>query len=130
MTTANEIIRDALRDLGVLDIGEAAPPEYAADAISVLNQMLHGWKAMGVDITHTDLATSDDLTTGPEYDEPIYVLLAQRLAPRYSVAYDPVRARMAWDTIYAGLAADVEGKVDEGLTRMPSQYWYGYEVQG
>ena len=43
MTTANQIIKRALLDIGVLTGGENPSPEEAADALDMLNDMMDGW---------------------------------------------------------------------------------------
>lgn len=43
MTTANDIISLALRDSGVLGVGQAADPQDLADGLTRLNQLLAQW---------------------------------------------------------------------------------------
>jgi hypothetical protein len=43
MTTANDIISRALKDIGALEAGETPTPDAAADALDMLNDMLDQW---------------------------------------------------------------------------------------
>lgn len=59
MTTARQIVRFAFNQLIVTGVGEEPTAEDAADALYLLNQMMHAWRNDGVDVVHTDLALSD-----------------------------------------------------------------------
>lgn len=53
MTTARDIITRALKRIGVVSSGGEVPAEYASDALTALNGMMHSWKGNGIDILHT-----------------------------------------------------------------------------
>lgn len=48
MTTANDLISQALKDINVLAAGETLSPEDASDALAMLNQMLGQWQAQKI----------------------------------------------------------------------------------
>lgn len=57
MTTVNDIITAALKDINVLGAGETASSEDAADALTMLNQMLGQWQAQAVYVYGQRLVT-------------------------------------------------------------------------
>lgn len=61
MTTARDIVTQALKRIRVVGIGtgESAPAEIANYVLGELNDMMHAWATLGVDVKHTDLAISD-----------------------------------------------------------------------
>jgi hypothetical protein len=71
MTTANEIIREAMQALGVLNAGETASYEDAEDCRLVLNTLIDAWNLPGLtqyttqDGTATLAGGSSSLTIGP-----------------------------------------------------------------
>lgn len=61
MTTARDIVTSALKRIRVVGIstGEDAPGELAVYALGELNDMMHSWATLGVDVKHSDLGISD-----------------------------------------------------------------------
>ena len=57
MTTANEICASALLMLGVAPIGQAADAADAALALDTLNNIMHGFKARGADLSRFQRCT-------------------------------------------------------------------------
>lgn len=51
--TANDIIRGALRLIGVTEPGEAPSSSEASDALSALNMMVKSWQADGINLWRT-----------------------------------------------------------------------------
>lgn len=62
MTQVRQIIKFALKQLGVIDAGEEPESSEAADALYLLNQMAHDWKNDSVDLLWTDVALNDTLS--------------------------------------------------------------------
>lgn len=58
MTTATDICTRAMRRLGLLDESEAASGGMLVASLAALNDMMHGWKALGVDLLHTDYTSA------------------------------------------------------------------------
>ena len=59
MTTARDICRNALLRLRMIAPGEPFSSADAATGLTRLNDMMHGWKAVGVNIGHTDFVQTD-----------------------------------------------------------------------
>lgn len=122
MTTARDVVAGALRLIGALAAGETPDAPEAADGLDALNRMMHGWKARGVDLAHTDLALSDTVSLADEYREGLEHLLAVRLAPEYERPASPDLLRLgeeAWRAIQLAFTAPVDLTVETGLLRMP-----------
>lgn len=62
MTTARQIVTSAFKQLLVTGVGETMPAEDAADALAMLNDMLHEWRTDSVDILHTDWTLADTVS--------------------------------------------------------------------
>ena len=85
MATTAEIIDAALRKIAVTSNSEAATAEDAGEALTALNQMLHGWKLRSVDVSHSDLEMTTTFPLANEYHEGVVYLLASRLSPNFIV---------------------------------------------
>lgn len=59
MSTARDICRRALTRARVIAAGEEPSAEDASDALALLNDMMFGWSAQGVDIGHAALVLAD-----------------------------------------------------------------------
>lgn len=79
MTTAADIINQALKDIGVLGMGETATAEDATDGLDALNQMLGQWNATAMRPVDADLPV---LSAADVISLPTYYLAALR----YSLA--------------------------------------------
>lgn len=64
MTTAVDLFKLALKDLGALGIGQAISPDDTADALSTVNMMLDSWQAERLMVYH--LIDSAILSTGKQ----------------------------------------------------------------
>lgn len=83
MTTVNEVVTAACRKIGVAGIETGVPAAYATAGLFALNAMMHGWKARGVDVSHTDVSLSDTFPLDDQYVEGTIYLLAERIGPEY-----------------------------------------------
>lgn len=125
-TTARDIVTAAMRRAQILQKGEDAPAEDAAEALGQLNRMMHGWKAYGADIEHTDLTLSDDFTLSAEFHEGAEFLLASRIAinnGRPAPTADGFDVDNWWRALQAAYWTKAKLGIDSGLKRMPSQFW-------
>lgn len=125
-TTARDTVFGALRLIGAVPSGEAPTAQEAADGLAALNGMLHGWKNRGVDVTHVDLALSDAIALGDEFQEGIKYLLAVRLAPEYERSATPELVSIAdnaWRAIQMAYGSPTDLTVEDGLLKMPGEYW-------
>lgn len=122
MATARDTVTTALRLIGALASGEEPEAAEAGDGLAALNRMLHGWKARGVDLAHTDLALSDSLPLAAEFHEGAAQLLALRLAAEYERDLRPELVQAAaesWAAIRMAYASPIALTVEAGLLRMP-----------
>jgi len=121
--TVSDTIHAALRALGVLAAGEVASAGDAADGLSVLNQMLRGWKARGVDVGLTaDLALTDTVPLAPEFVEAAILLLALRLAADYGADLSPalvLAAGTAWQSMQMAYVPPRGLTVEMAIQRLP-----------
>lgn len=91
MSSAGEIIDQALKDVGVIGAGEAASGEDAADALSALNQLIAEWQMLQPFVPKEPyvLAQLPDLTAPlnlpPFYDGALRYSLGERLLVAFSL---------------------------------------------
>lgn len=103
MTQVQEIVRDALGHLGVLDANGAVKAIDMRDAIRALNMMVRRWEANGLALGWSDVSDpTDTLPVPPEAEQALGFNLAVRLRPRYRVP----------------LEADVIGMAAAGLSEL------------
>lgn len=94
--TVNDLIRRAMRSLGVLHTGENPSAAEAADALDTLNDLLNAWRNEGLDLeVVSDLALTDTLPYPDDHVTAIRYNLAVELAPEYGVQVSQVVAAMA-----------------------------------
>ena len=120
MSTVADIVTAALRLIGVVAEDEPASGEAMQSGVAALNRMLHGWKAAGVDVSHTDQTSSDTFQLGAEYEEATIRLLGERLALENGVPL-PYRTASSWARIWGGLGTHSEVTMPSALKAMPSQ---------
>ncbi len=126
MTTANEICAAALRMIGVSPIGQEPDAADAALALDALNNLLHGFKARGADLSHTTLAATDTFALAAEYEGAVIDLLADRIAPNYQTVHPHQSdVRRARQQIMAPYHVQDVMTVDPALANLPSKYWSG-----
>lgn len=102
MTQVNDIVRDALGHLRVLDANAPVKPVDMRDAIRAMNLMLRRWEANGLALGWSDVSEpTDTLPLPPEAEEAVGYNLAVRLRARYGVQIDPDIVALA----SAGLSA-------------------------
>ena len=108
MATARDTITRAMRMIA--EVGEEMVPTAAesADALVVLNDMLHGWAKEGVDFGHISLALTDSHKTHDSFLEGIRYNLALRLAHEYEKPVPPFVAARAAATFSAFQAHTLE----------------------
>ena len=98
MATVEDVLRDALGHLGVIDAGEAIEADDARDGIYALNNMMRRWEASGIALGWSDVtAVSEEVPLPPEALETVGANLAVRLRSKYQVAIAPDVMQMATD---------------------------------
>jgi hypothetical protein len=83
--TANDLIRQALLELGVISVGEGATAEEANDSLIRLNSMLAAWELVGIAIGAQSLALDTVLPWPENHNDPVMLNLAMKLVPQYGV---------------------------------------------
>lgn len=119
MATARDIVERALRKIGVVASDEAMTPDQAANGVDALNMMMHGWVMDGIDIAHTDLDAADEVPLQPQFIEGCVYLLAERLAPDFSMQGFDVRAFKR--RLSAAYLIIPDARIDTGLRNTSSQ---------
>lgn len=125
MATASDIVTAALREIGVVADDEAASAAQMDNGVDQLNRMMHGWKADGVDVTHSDYTSASTFALADEYQDSTVILLAKRLCGEYSLPVSAdlrLAAKDAWTSIWGNLSSVSDMVVDTGIQRMPSSY--------
>ena len=89
MATAQEVVRRTLVLIGAIEAGEQASTGEMKDGMAALNEMLHGWAALGVDLVHGTLAQGETLLVDDSFLEGIRFNLAVRIAPEYGATVPP-----------------------------------------
>lgn len=117
MSSSNDIVKRALKRLGVLAPGEDMDAADGADGNAALNAMIASWQNDGVDV-------SSDVPLPSRHEEGIVALLAVRLAPDYGKV-PPAQvlsdAEKGWDSLLAEYIRPPDAQFDTALLNMPSQ---------
>jgi hypothetical protein len=128
MALMSEIATDALRKIGVVAEDEQASADSIANAVRTLNQMLHGWKLRGVDLTYSTLPADATFPLDPEFEEGTVYVLAGRLSPNFQspASFD---ADDWFRTIQAAYMVIEDAEIPRTLRRTSSQTLLrGYDI--
>ena len=123
MPTVREICTRALRKLDVVPLGGAADGDEINEAITVYNDMLHGWKILGVDISHVTQSANDTFPLEDQFIEGTVYVLASRLSPNYQIP-PQFDTDGWWRAIQAQYALIPTVTLDRSLTDVPSRQNY------
>ena len=80
MTTANDLVVTALKRSQIIDLEDTPSDAEAQHALTVMNQMIHGWRQSDVDLHHFTMVLTDTFALDESFDEGITCSLAARLA--------------------------------------------------
>jgi len=97
MTTALDLVTQAMKSIGVLEQGETPSGAEGVDGLAALNQMLSSWIHDGIDLEYENVALSDTMTYADDHMGPFRYNLAVRLAPEFGVMPSPLVMGMAND---------------------------------
>lgn len=120
-----------MRIMNVIAEGEVASAGEAMDGLQALNDMLNGWRSMGVDVGHaqdyTDLSADlETATLTSDYREAVTFLLADVFATEFNRTLPlqaQLKVRNSWRTLQANFLVTQGSEINSGLRRLPSQYW-------
>ena len=100
MATASQIIRRALRLIGVMDASQALTANDAQDCLETLNAMLAEWHEAQIGLPDYSLSSiTDTLATDAADREAIAYQLAVRVAPEYGLDIPQAVGVMAESTM-------------------------------
>jgi hypothetical protein len=97
--TAQTLVADALRWLGVNAAEETASSTELAQGLDVLNGMLAGFGPRGIAYAHTTLEATDTVNVPDEQVRNVMFLLANELAPEYEVVLSDARVAQIVDAL-------------------------------
>jgi hypothetical protein len=97
MTTGNDLIKGALKEIGVLAAGEDPSSEEGQDALTILNEMIAGWEMEGIAIGASTWTLATTIPLPANHIGAIRYNLAVRLAPSYGSQVSNLTVQMADD---------------------------------
>lgn len=89
MASARDVIKRAMRRIGVIAAGEDPSAEEAADALRELNGMMTNFPREGIDYAHSWLSLTDVLTIDDGLCDYVGDCLAKRIATEYGRPIGP-----------------------------------------
>lgn len=128
LLTYQDLIKRAMRSLGVLHHAESPTADEAADALNTLNDMLNSWRLEGIDLEHIEGELTDEVPYSNESIPAIRYNLAMELAPEFGVEPSMVivaRATNAYRALQAEYSDPDELRADEVFRYIPNEV-YGY----
>lgn len=121
--TAETLVSDALRWLGVLAGEETATAAELASGLDTLNGMLAGFGPRGIAYDHTTLAATDIVNVPDAQVRNVMFLLARELAPEYEVVLSDNRVSQIVDALsqlqaayFYPVTADIESTLSTRYT--------------
>ncbi len=123
--TARTIITRAFRRMGLISEDEGLTAEQTTEALDVLNDMMNGWEAEGIQYSHTDLALDDTVNVPDFLVRSAMWLLADELANEYGKALtdreivNVERSRSNLQNYYFSIP---QAQTDEGILNRRGPY--------
>lgn len=103
--------------------------QIVPNALTALNDMMFGWAADGVDISHSAYLIGSTFALDSEYEAGTKAMLAVRMSSEFGMPISQqvmASAANGWERLQAAYIEAPEASFDEALTYMPSQrYFYG-----
>ena len=117
MTTARDVIKEALEDNDEVPLGQDPTAVQSSHGMKRLNQLLHGLKGEGADVGYADIELSDDVPLAPEYIRPLVKVMAFELVSPSRTAPATLfrEAEAAKRTLQAAFVEVPLLKMDRGL---------------
>lgn len=125
--TARQVISKALKRIGILSEEAAMTAPQAVDGLSSLNDMMHGFNAMGIAYGHTDLTLDSVVNVPDEQVRDVVLLLCAELADPYGKSIGPALQRSidgALSSLQAFYHVPPTAQLDPGLDNR--LVWGGY----
>lgn len=109
MSTALDIINDALDDLTIKSSEVSLTDSEVSSAIRKMNRMLTNWAQGGLNLGFTKIENSSDTLTTPDWaDELITAQLAIRLASSFGMQVSPEIVAIASDSMTRALRNNIQ----------------------
>lgn len=126
MTTALDIIKASLREIGILASSESPESDDAQDALSKLNRMVAAWELDGIAIGAQTWVLTSTIPLPENHIQSLICNLATRLAPDYGAVavLSPVTQKLAADgyrALQAAYGDPIDMSIDSALRRR--NYW-------
>lgn len=127
MTTMRDIVEGALKRLRVMNPRKTVDGIAASDGLMALNEMMHSWKAVGVNTDHETLELADDFPLDEEHVQGVKALLAVRLSADYGLPLADGTIKDAADG-WSGLQAEFvesapDAVFDSGIDPRKMRLW-------
>src|SRR5688572_16429177 len=84
--TARQVITDAFHRIGFISEDEGLTAEQASRALTVINDMMNGWPAEGIEYVHSDLTLDTTVNVPDELVRSATWMLCDELADEYGKA--------------------------------------------
>lgn len=107
MATALDVITSGARRIGILAAEEEFDSADATDALSLLNDMMHGFGPRGIGYAHTTLALTDTVNMPDELIESLKWMAADAFADEWGKEMSP-RA---------------QGRIIDAKNQLQAAYW-------
>jgi hypothetical protein len=124
--TARDLLTRAFRRHGFISEDEGLTAEQVAQGLQLLNDMMNGWEAEGIQYAHTDLLIDDVVNVPDQYVRSAMLLLMNDIADQYGRQV-PARleaqiaiARTALQAFYYSVP---QAETDEGILNRRAPGW-------
>jgi hypothetical protein len=118
-STANDVVTAALKKLNLISEVETPSAAQAADGLSLLNKMMHGFSRKGIRYAHSDLTGTQTVNMPDDLIDDLEWTLARRMADAgYGVALTQQQAALmsqAHTTLQAAYFMRRASPVDSAL---------------
>ncbi len=132
MATMRDVVISGIRQTGLLPLGQAPNNAEVVDGLEALNDMMHGWKANGVDISHTTKTLLQTFPLADMHLSGVKALLAVKMCgvngaePSAATVLD---AKAGWRALQAAyISAPENVQIDKGLTTTPGQRFANSDI--
>lgn len=98
--------------------------QIVPNALTALNDMMFGWVADGVDVSHSAYALDGTFALNSEYEAGTKAMLAMRISSEFGMPISPpviMSAANGWERLQSAYIAAPEATFDDALRYMPSQ---------
>jgi hypothetical protein len=116
--TARYCITRAFRFMGLISEDEGLTADQASEALSIMNDMMNGWNAEGIQYVHSDLTLDTTVNVPDELVESTWLMLASALADDYGKVFTDKQQRRvdgARNNLQAYYFKVPPAQTDEGL---------------